>query len=253
MSTTISDLCHYANAALQINQFKDYCPNGLQVQGKNDISTLISGVSLCLPLIQSAIDQQADVIMVHHGLLWKADPLNIIGLKYQRLNMLMHHQINLLAYHLPLDVHHEWGNNAQMLLALGACVKTCHQALACQHLLMMGEFAEAVEACELAVRIDHLLGREPMIIVGNDRPISQIACITGSGGDGMVEAASHGADAFVTGELAERHYHMAKELGITIFAAGHHATERFGVQTFGQHLADRFDLQHQFVDIDNPL
>jgi dinuclear metal center YbgI/SA1388 family protein len=237
------------NTLLEVGRFRDYGPNGLQVEGKPAVHKIISGVTASLALIEAAVAVQADAILVHHGLFWKGHDGRITGWLKQRLALLLAHQINLFAYHLPLDAHAELGNNAQF----GARLQWLADArFGEQELGFIGTAARPMMAPELAAHMQQLLGREPTMVVGDGRPLRRIAWCTG-GAQAYFEAAiAAGADAFVTGEISEPQAHYARETGVAFFACGHHASERYGAPAVAEHVALKFGLEHHFIDIDNP-
>ena len=240
------------NDILKPHLIKDFCPNGLQVEGKNEIKKIVTGVTASQALIEAAIEQQADAILVHHGFFWKNEPEVITGMKYRRIKALMDHDISLFGYHLPLDAHHGVGNNAQLAYQLGILSPRVYQAVA-QDLLWHGHLEHPATATEFSQLLSKVLKREPLHIGDNSKPISTVAWCTGGAQDYIDQAAQMGVDAFISGEVSERTYHAAMEQGIHYFAAGHHATEQFGIKALGQHLASKFDLTHHFIDIINPV
>ena len=234
---------------LQPVRFKDYGPNGLQVEGKENISRIVSGVTASRALIEAAIEQKADAIFVHHGLFWRGMDGRITGWMKQRIQLLLAHDINLLAYHLPLDAHPTLGNNAQLGRVLGL---TPDAHFGDQDLGVVGD-GEFANAQALADHVQLQLGR-PVVLVQaeGDRPIRRVAWCTG-GAQGFFESAiAAGADAFITGEISEPQAHLARETGVAFIAAGHHATERYGAPAVAAHVAQQLGLAHQFIDIDNP-
>ncbi|WP_006787594.1 Nif3-like dinuclear metal center hexameric protein [Thiorhodospira sibirica] len=235
---------------LKVSTFKDYCPNGLQVSGREEIRTLVSGVSACRALIEAAIGYQADAILVHHGFFWRGEDPCVCGIKRERLRLLLLHDINLLAYHLPLDAHPELGNNALLGQALGAVVEG---SLNNEGIGLWGTLPDACEAAALEQRLSACLQRPPQWINSGPAIIRRIGWCSGAAQGHIEQAVARGLDAFISGEISEQTVHIAREAGIHYFAAGHHATERFGVQRLGEHLANTFGLQHVFVDIDNPV
>lgn len=247
----LTELVAYTNRLLAAENFNDYCPNGLQVQGRSEVQTLIGGVTACQALLDAAIDHQADAILVHHGWFWKNEDPRIVGMKQRRLATLLRHDISLIAYHLPLDAHPELGNNAQLAQRLDLTITgTAGGPLG---LVMLGELAAPVSGVEFAARIETRLQRQPLHITGSDAPIRRLAWCTGAA-QSFIETALHeGVDAFLTGEVSEPTVHFARENGLHFFAAGHHATERYGVQALGAHLAAQFPLHFTFIDIDNPV
>ncbi|MBK7352335.1 MAG: Nif3-like dinuclear metal center hexameric protein [Nitrosomonas sp.] len=244
------NLENYLNQLLEISRFRDYCPNGLQVEGHKQINTLISGVTASLELIEVAIASNADGILVHHGYFWKGEDPCIRGMKHQRLSLLLEHGINLFAYHLPLDAHLEFGNNIQLARRLGLQYDGLfgEQAIA-----MHGQLANCMMLRDFGKVIATALNREPLIIGDLSQKVQRIAWCTGAA-QGCFEEAIHAqVDAFLTGEISEQNVHMARESGVAFIAAGHHATERYGVQALGMHIAERFGINHEFIDLMNPV
>ncbi|MCC6852132.1 MAG: Nif3-like dinuclear metal center hexameric protein [Rubrivivax sp.] len=237
------------NELLQPAAFDDYGPNGLQVEGRAEVRSLVSGVTASLALIDAAIAAGADALLVHHGLFWRGQDGRLTGWLKERVRRLLAHEISLFAYHLPLDAEPRFGNNAQLgeRLGLRADARFGEQALG--FIGPAGAWA-SVEA--LAAGAGAALGRAPLVVAGDGRPLARIAWCSG-GAQGYFEAAiAAGADAFVTGEISEPQAHLARETGVAFFACGHHATERYGAPALGAHLAERFGLEHRFIDIDNP-
>ncbi len=245
-----SELLNYTEQILDATRFRDYCPNGLQVQGKEDINVLVSGVTASLALIEAAIEVNADAILVHHGWFWKNEDMRILGTKHKRLKLLMQHDLNLIAYHLPLDAHSVLGNNAQLAKQLGLQVEGWFGE---QNIAAYGHLPEAMSLSMLGSQIKQILGRQPLIIGDPDKSLHHVAWCTGAAQDYLGQAIAVGADAFITGEASEQTVHLARESGVAFIAAGHHATERYGVQALGSHVAERFAVRHQFIDIDNPV
>ncbi len=242
-------LTQYLDTVLSVSPFKDYGPNGLQVEGKPVIHRLISGVTASLALIEAAARLNADALLVHHGLFWRGQDGRLTGWLAQRVRHLMAHDMNLLAFHLPLDAHPEWGNNAELgrRLGLRATGRFGEQALG-----FLARLDAPMPLEELAQRTNALLGRPPVLLHGDGRALHTVAWCTG-GAQGWFESAiAAGADVYLTGELSEPQMHLARETGVAFLACGHHATERYGVQALGQHLARHFGLEHQFIDLDNP-
>lgn len=250
---TVAALLEDMNAQLQPWMFQDYCPNGLQVQGREQIDTLVTGVSASLALIEAAADVQADAILVHHGYFWKGENPCITGVKHGRIAALLKHQMTLFAYHLPLDAHPEFGNNVQLGQLLKINDAQPMKTASGPSLVWAGVLPSACSGDEFSHQIGSVLGRAPLHIAGSSRPISSVAWCTGAAQDEIETAANAGLDAFVTGEVSERTVLLARELGIHFFAAGHHATERNGVQSLGRYLAQRHDIKHEFIDIENPV
>ncbi len=236
---------------LQPERFKDFCPNGLQVEGRNDIRKIVSGVTASLALIEAAVAAQADVVLVHHGLFWRGYDGRVTGWMRKRLGLLLQHDISLLAYHLPLDAHDTLGNNAQLGQLLGFIPAARFGE---QQLGWLGEPGAATFASPQALA-DHVaakLGRAVTLVEGRNQPVSRVAWCTG-GAQGYFEAAiAAGADVFLTGEISEPQAHYARECGVSYLACGHHATERYGVSAVAAEVAAQHSLEHIFIDIDNP-
>jgi dinuclear metal center YbgI/SA1388 family protein len=247
------DCVAYINQLLDIDAFGDYVPNGLQVSGKADIETIVTGVTASQELLNAAIAANADAVIVHHGYFFKGEPEVITGIKRQRIATLLEHDINLLAYHLPLDFHPLLGNNVLLADILGFQMTGTFAVDKWPNAGCYGCLPSEQAGEQLADHIAIALGRAPLHIAGNTRPIKSIAWATGAAQDFIIEAHQQGVDAFLTGEASERTCHFARELGIHFFAAGHHATERYGVRALGEHLVEKFQLQHTFIDIDNPI
>lgn len=249
MSIQRQDLLAHFDGLLQPERFKDYGPNGLQVEGKSEIQRVVSGVTASRALIEAAIEARADAIFVHHGLFWRGMDGRLTGWMKERVRLLMEHDINLFAYHLPLDAHPQFGNNAQLGLRMGVQ----HDAtFGDQSLGMIGD-ADFVNADALAAHLYTVLGRLVTCVSGAaSKPIRRLAWCTG-GAQGFYESAiAAGADAFITGEISEPQAHIARETGTTFVAAGHHATERYGAQALMDHVAEQLWLEHEFIDIPNP-
>ncbi|GAB4088499.1 Nif3-like dinuclear metal center hexameric protein [Hydrogenophaga soli] len=245
--------------------FRDYGPNGLQVQGKDTVRHLVTGVTASLALIEAAVQVGADALLVHHGLFWRGYEGRITGWMHRRIKTLMTHDLNLLAYHLPLDAHPMLGNNAQLARVLGfesdlpaddARAAQGFRRFGEQSLGFLGRVGDGAQAtfsvADLTQRVQQRLGRAVTCVGETDRPVRTVAWCTG-GAQGYFEAAmAAGADAFLTGEISEPQAHYARECGVAFLACGHHATERYGVQAVGDHLAATLGLRHTFIDIDNP-
>jgi dinuclear metal center YbgI/SA1388 family protein len=250
---SLNELVSYTNSLLDINAFRDYGPNGLQVEGRSEIKILVSGVTASQALIDAAIDAGADAILVHHGYFWKGEDPCITGIKKQRIARLLDADVSLLAYHLPLDAHPELGNNACLAKELGFSVKGTFGTGSGPDIAFHGELAKPLSGEKLAGLLAERLGREPLHIPGQAGTVKTIGWCSG-GAQGMIElAANQGFDAYLTGEVSEQTVHIARETGIHFYAAGHHATERYGAPALGEHLAKQFDLAHQFIEIDNPV
>ncbi len=248
-------LSEFLATELQISRFRDYCPNGVQVEGRSDIKVLVSGVTASLALLQAAADMQADAVLVHHGYFWRGEDMRVIGQKQRRLKLLLQNDISLFAYHLPLDMHPQLGNNAQLANVLG--------------LVPDGRFGEddlgwlgaAGDAGlhtvgDLAARVELKLGRKPLLIGDPGQVLDKSAKIgwcTGAAQNMLGTAIDAGAKVYLSGEISEPTVHLARESGVAYLACGHHATERYGVQALGNHIARHFGIAHHFIDIDNPV
>lgn len=244
------ELTRYLDQLLSAELFRDYCPNGLQVEGCGEVTRIVAGVSANQALIDAAVARGADTLLVHHGCFWRGDDGRVTGFRKARLQALLAHDINLIAYHLPLDAHAEIGNNAQLAARLGWSVDGRFGE---QQLGFHGRLAAPVTCAELAGHISQCVQREAQVYGGGGRPCERVAWCSG-GAQGYFEAAiALGVEAFVCGEISEQHVHIARESGVAFIAAGHHATERFGVQALAAHLAEGFGLDCTFVDIDNPV
>ena len=244
----LNELVRYCDERLESATFEDYCPNGLQVEAGEDVTKIVSGVTASLAQIEAAVANGADVLLVHHGYFWKGEPAPLTGMKGRRVRLLMQSGISLLAYHLPLDAHPELGNNAGLGRALGIA----GQPLAPNSLVWGGDLDAVTDGTGLAELIGERLQREPLVL-NADKPIRRVAWCTGAAQGYISQAADAGYDAFVSGEVSEQTLHLARELGIAYFAAGHHATERFGVMSLGDELATQFGMAHRFIDLDNPV
>ena len=238
---------------LRSAQFKDFTVNGLQIEGREQVRRVMSGVTACQALLDEAVAWQADMVLVHHGYFWKNEPVAITGMKQRRIKTLLANDISLLAYHLPLDAHTEMGNNAQLAKRMGWKVEGCLDGELGEGLLWSGRLVVPQSIGELARQVAGVLAREPLLVEAPcQKPIERVAWCTGGAQDMITEAYEAGAQVFVSGEISERTTHLAREMGIHYLAGGHHATERYGVQALGEWLASEFDVEHRFVDIDNP-
>jgi dinuclear metal center YbgI/SA1388 family protein len=248
----LHELTRYIDTLLETSAFRDYAPNGVQVEGRDTVRTLVSGVTASMAFIDAALDQGADALLVHHGYFWKGENPCIVGYKKRRLQRLLNADVSLLAYHLPLDAHAQLGNNAQLARVLGIRVTGTFDTDSGPRLGMLGELETPIDGATFARRIAEKLKREPLVVLGNARPLRTLAWCTG-GAQGYIErAAALGVDAYLTGEVSEYTVHIARETGLHFFAAGHHATERYGVQALGEQLGQKYGLRHVFIDIDNP-
>ncbi|MEN9904887.1 MAG: hypothetical protein RLZZ555_1452 [Pseudomonadota bacterium] len=251
-SRPLGELVAACDRLLQPALFKDYGPNGLQVEGRGLVGKVVSGVTASRALIEAAIAARADAILVHHGLFWRGQDGTVTGWMKQRLALLLQHDISLLAYHLPLDAHAELGNNAQLGLRLGfSPLEGGWGRFGEQQLGFLGQ-VDSSSGSQLAERVGQALGRPPVLIDPGSRPIRRVAWCSG-GAQGYFEAAiAAGADAFLTGEISEPQAHLARECGVAFLACGHHATERYGAPALGARVAAELGLQHEFIEIDNP-
>jgi dinuclear metal center YbgI/SA1388 family protein len=244
-----SEIDSYLSALLQTASFKDYGPNGLQVEGRDEVRRIVSGVTASRALIDAAIDARADALLVHHGLFWRGHDGRVTGWLKQRLERLLAHDINLFAYHLPLDAHAEFGNNAQFGARLGVVADARFGE---QSLGFIGQLAEPTSVAVLVDRMLRLSGRAPVSIDGDGRPLARLAWCTGGAQSYYEAAIAAGADVFITGELSEPQAHLARETGVAFIACGHHASERYGAPAVGGHLAAQFGIEHIYIEIDNP-
>lgn len=249
---TLTELTDALDELLRPQNFQDYCPNGLQVEGKSHVRKLVTGVTACQALLDEAVANNADAVLVHHGYFWRGEDAVIVGMKRRRIATLLQHNISLLAYHLPLDAHPELGNNVQLAEVLGIKVSAGLQTGE-PSIGNIGELGEAPSGADFARHLAARLRRDPLHIAGECKKIKSIAWCTGAAQDYIQQAIDLGVDAYLTGEASEQTVHIAREAGIHFYAAGHHATERFGVQAAGKYLAQTFGLEHQFIDIDNPV
>ncbi len=250
------DLLGTLNVLLQPERYRDYGPNGLQVEGRGHIRKLVSGVTASLALIDAAIAEGADAILVHHGLFWRGQDGCVTGWMKQRLSRLLAHDINLFAYHLPLDAHPTLGNNAQLGLRLGlSAYEDARGRFGEQSLGFMGELVRTgafENASQLAAHVKQVLGRDVTWVCPHQRPIKAVAWCTGGAQSYFEAAIAAGADAFITGEISEPQAHYARECGVAYLACGHHATERYGASAVGAHVAGDLGLEHLFIDMPNP-
>ncbi len=246
----LNELEIYLNQLLDIAHVHDYCPNGLQVEGRSEVRKLISGVTASFDFLQAAVAAGADAVLVHHGYFWRGENQCLTGMKRRRIALLMEHDVSLLAYHLPLDAHLELGNNTQLGHRLGF-IETGRFGE--QSIAVQGTLPQTMTLKDLGMNIEHLLSRKPLVIGDAAKPVQRIAWCSGAAQDYFDEAIHLDVDAFVTGEISEQTVHAARESGVAFIAAGHHATERYGVQALGQHVAQKFGIAHQFIDVDNPV
>ncbi|GAB5098959.1 Nif3-like dinuclear metal center hexameric protein [Caballeronia sp. HLA56] len=240
----------YLNNLLEIGRFKDYCPNGLQVEGARRVQKIATGVTASLAFLEAALEWGADTVLVHHGYFWRNEAPQLTGRKYQRIRTLIANDINLFAYHLPLDSHPEFGNNAQLGARLGLIADG---RFAGQDLGWIAPLTMPLSLEHFTATVENALGRKPLVFGDSDRELRRVAWCTGGAQGYFEEAIAAGADVYVSGEVSEQTMHIAAESGVAYIAAGHHATERYGVQALGNHLSEEFDIEHVFTDIDNPV
>lgn len=252
MAIALTTLVEEAERFLGTSRISDYCPNGLQVEGRPQVRRIVSGVTASQALLDAAVEAEADVVLVHHGYFWKGENPCVVGIKQRRLKTLLTHDISLLAYHLPLDVHPEVGNNVQLARQLDITVEGLLEPDNPRTVGLIGSLAEPLTPRDFARRVQDVLGREPLLVEGSGM-IRRIGWCTG-GGQGYIDTAiAAGVDLYLTGEASEQTFHSARENGISFIAAGHHATERYGVQALGDYLARRFAIEHLFIDCPNPI
>jgi dinuclear metal center YbgI/SA1388 family protein len=245
-----SDLVDYTGRLLEVSRFRDYCPNGLQVEGRPETHKLATAVTASLAVLERAIAAGADTVLVHHGYFWKNEPVVVTGPRKARLALLLRNEVNLLAYHLPLDAHPEVGNNA----ALARCLDLrIHGWFGDQAIAAWGAPEQSLTLAALAAMVEERLARPPLVIGSPQHALRRLAWCTGGAQDLLAEAVELGVDGFLTGEVSERTVHLSRETGVAFLAAGHHATERGGVRALGAHLAGRFGLEHFFVNEENPV
>ena len=253
MSVSRDEIVAYCDQYLEASAIKDYCPNGLQVEGAESVQRIIGGVTASQALIDAAGEREADMILVHHGYFWKGEDSRITGMKKRRLATLLAANVSLLAYHLPLDVHAEVGNNVQLAALLGLNITGRLEPDNPRSVGLIGELERPHSPESFAELIGERLGRECLHVGDHAGEIKRVAWCTGAA-QGMIDMAiSQGVDAYISGEISEPTVHAARENGIDYFSAGHHATERGGVMALGKHLAAHFQLDFEFVDIPNPV
>ena len=251
----LTQLVDHLNRLLEAESFRDYCPNGLQVPGKVTVQTVVTGVSANVGLIERAIAEGADLILVHHGLFWRGEPLEITPLKHRRLAPLFAHDVALAAYHLPLDGHPEHGNNALIAAGLGGTVEGRFAEQGGHEIGVHVRFeGDGLTIDELSTRVQELVGgRAPLVIAGGPERIRTLGIVSGAATDDVHGAIALGLDAFLTGEPAERAFSIAHDASIHFLAAGHHATETFGVRRLGELLERDFGVRHVWIDVPNPI
>lgn len=245
-------LAQFLATELEITRFRDYCPNGVQVEGRAEIKIIVSGVTASLALLEQAVLLNADAVLVHHGYFWRGEDMRVIGQKHKRLKLLLENDISLFAYHLPLDMHKQLGNNAQLGNRLGILPTARFGE---NDLGWVGHMMDSSIRTlgDLARHIESKLGRRPLLIGNAEQLLGQVAWCTGAAQNMLDQAIDAGASVFLSGEISEPTVHLARESGVAYFACGHHATERYGVQALGGYIAKEFGLEHHFIDINNPV
>ena len=249
----LNKLVSFTDKLLNIGAYSDYAPNGLQVEGSADVKKIVTGVSANQALFEESVNREANLILVHHGLFWHKADNRPIQLMRKRLNILFQHDVSLLAYHLPLDFHLVYGNNIQFAKMLGLKFETTYADNLTKLLLFLGKLDKKMTGEQFSARLTKRLHRQPFYIQGKTKTIENVAWCVGAAQSGVYAAVKAGADAYITGEVSEPTVSIAQETGIHFFAAGHHATEMFGVQALGEHLATTFNLEHEFINIFNPV
>ncbi len=246
----LREIIDHCDSLLEIAGVEDYCPNGLQVEAGEEVRRIVTGVTASLALIEAAAGAGADLLLVHHGYFWKGEAQPLTGMKGRRVRALFAAGLSMAAYHLPLDIHPELGNNAQLGRRLGFAGA---RPVAADGLLWGSELPEALAIDGLVRRLREFSGREPLLLPGGSHPVRRVAWCTGGAQSLLDRAADLGFDAFITGEVSEASFHIARERGIHFLAAGHHATERHGIQALGAALAGHFRIEHSHIDIPNPV
>ncbi|MDO4223373.1 MAG: Nif3-like dinuclear metal center hexameric protein [Acinetobacter sp.] len=254
----LHDIITWCDQQLKTTEFKDYAPNGLQVEGKAHIQTLATAVTASLDAIEQAIQLGADALLVHHGYFWKGEADVLTGMKGKRIKALMQHDLSLIAYHLPLDAHQTWGNNVAIAERLGLSDLQHLNAQDKHPIGQIGLLAQPLSAQEFqqllrqAIQVEH--SDTPILhLAANKTHIQKVGFCTGAAQDYIHQAAAMGCDAFISGEVSERTFYEAKELDVHYYACGHHATERYGVQRLGEALAKQFGITHHYIELHNPI
>ena len=253
MTVSLKELEAELKLLLKPEQFNDYCPNGLQLEGRPVVRKIVSGVTASRQLIEAAAAENADLLLVHHGYVWRGEDQRITGLKKVRIEKLLENQMSLIAYHLPLDAHNELGNNVQLAQVLGFEIQGEMGRQNNHPIGLIGRLKPALDFRDFVKLLTDRLHRPPLAIAGSSEKISTVAWCTGAAQSYIELAVEAGVNAYVTGEVSEPTVHIARESGLHFFSAGHHATERYGVQALGDYLADKYSLSHVFIDIDNPV
>jgi len=246
----LNELVAYCDELLDVTRFHDYAPNGLQVEGVAEVRKIVTGVTACQALIDAAVEAGADVLLVHHGFFWKGESECITGIKRRRIAKLIENNVSLIGYHLPLDAHPEVGNNAQLAKQLGLEIEGCFGR---NDIGMYGRLPQKMKADELTDLLGKVLARQPLFLQGEHDVIERIAWCTGAAQNYIGATQPLGVQAFISGEVSEQTTHLVRETGVHYFSAGHHATERYGVQALGDALAKKFLMEHEFIDIGNPV
>ncbi len=243
-------LSAHLDTLLDVSRFRDYCPNGLQVEGRDEISRVLCGVTASQALLDAAVASDADAVFVHHGYFWKGEDGRITGIRKRRLATLLRHDINLFAYHLPLDAHPDLGNNAQLGKRCGwhTVAHFGDQDLGC-----IGLPEQVMSADEIACLLSQKLERQPLLVGDGAKRVRRIAWCSGGAQGFFEQALLAGADLYVSGEISEQTVHLARESGVPYIAAGHHATERYGAKAIAVYLRNEFGLATEFADLDNPV
>jgi dinuclear metal center YbgI/SA1388 family protein len=243
----------YLSQLLQVPSYSDYAPNGIQIEGRPEIQRIATAVTASLEIVKKSIELEVDALFVHHGYFWKGESYEIRGLKKARIYPILKNELNLFAYHLPLDVFPQWGNNACMGKHLNAKLIQKLSWRNCPDLLWIGDLKNSLPAPDLLSQLKNIYGPQVQAVLTHQHAVHRIAWCSGGAYDLFELAIEQGVDAFLTGEFSERSYHLAKESQVHFFAAGHHATEKDGIQSLGQHLAKKFGLKHIFIDEENPF
>jgi dinuclear metal center YbgI/SA1388 family protein len=245
-----TELDAYLDQYLDVAKFRDYCPNGLQVEGKPAVERIVTGVTASLELIERAIEARADAVLVHHGYFWRGEDPRLVGVRRRRIARLIDSTLNLFAFHLPLDAHPAVGNNAALARVLGFEIEGRSGE---QDIVFFGRPDAELTLGDLAARVETRLERAPLVVGDAARPVRRVAWCTGAAQGFLEDAVRLGVDAYVTGEASEQTVHLARESGVAFIGAGHHATERYGIQALGAHLAGKFGLEHTHIDVPNPV
>jgi len=246
----LNELLHYTQELMQVECFKDYCPNGLQVEGKAEIRKIVTGVTASMALLEAAKQANADLILVHHGYFWRNENPRVVGIKRNRLAFLLKNDLNLMAYHLPLDAHVEFGNNVQLGRVLGINAIGYAGEF---NILAYGDLLEPITLQAFAVQIESALQRVPLVIGDPQKMVQKVAWCSGAAQGYIDTAIELGVDVYISGEISEQTTHQSIESDVSYISAGHHVTERYGVQALGNHLAEKFNLTHEFIDVKNPV